>query len=111
VNQPRGATAAVTVTARAVRIAIRVQPRSSRDRVVGLRGGVLKVQVTAPPVHDAANRAVVALLADWLGVPRSALAVVRGHAARDKLVEVASDDPGALARAVATRVDNLGGAD
>ena len=58
---------------------MRVQPRSARDRVVGLHGGALKVQVTAPPVDGAANRAVIELLAEWLGVPRRAVAVVRGQ--------------------------------
>lgn len=100
-----------TTTATAVRIPIRVVPRSSRNRVVAVQGGALKLQVTAAPVDGAANRAVVELLADWLGVARASVAVVRGHSARDKLVEVTSADPQALARAIATRVDNLGGAD
>jgi uncharacterized protein (TIGR00251 family) len=103
--------AAFTVTAGGVRIALRVQPRSARNRVVGLHGGALKVQVTAPPVDDAANRAVVALLAEWLGVSRSAVTVLRGHTARDKLIEVTSVDPDRLARELASRVDKLEGAD
>jgi len=101
----------LTTTTTAVRIPIRVVPRSSRNRVVGLRGGVLRIQVTAAPVEGAANRAVVELLSDWLGVARSSIAVVRGHAARDKLIEVASADPEAPARAIATRVDIPEGAD
>ena len=88
-----------------------MQPRSARDQVVGAHGGVLKVQVTAPPVDGAGNRAVIALLAEWLGVPRRAVAVRRGQTARDKLVEVVSDDPPALARLIAGRVDNQSGAD
>lgn len=95
----------LTLTATAVRIAVRVQPRAGRDRVVGAHGGALKVQVTAPPVEGAANQAVVTLLAEWLGVPRRSVAVLRGHATRDKLIEVVSDDPQALAAAIAARVD------
>lgn len=104
-------TALVTVTAAAVRIAVRVQPRSARDRVVGVHNGTLKIQVTAPPIEGAANRAVVELLAKWLGVPRGAVAVLRGEAARDKLVEVRSDDPLVLAELIATRVDIKEGPD
>jgi uncharacterized protein (TIGR00251 family) len=98
----------VTVTAGAVRIAVRVQPRSAGNRVLGVQAGALKVQVTAPPVEGEANRALVALLAEWLGVPRRSVTVARGQAARDKLVEVASQDPQALARLIATRVDMPG---
>lgn len=87
----------VTVTANGVRIALRVQPRSSRDRVVGRHQAALKVQVAAPPVGGAANQAVIDVLADWLGVPRRSIAIVRGQAGRDKVVEVASEAPADLA--------------
>jgi uncharacterized protein YggU (UPF0235/DUF167 family) len=72
---------------------------------------MLRVQVTAPPVDGAANRAVVDLLAEWLGVPRRLVAVIRGELARDKLVEVVSDDPQRLARSIEARVDNPEAAD
>ncbi len=67
---------------------VRVQPRASRDEVLGWREGVLALRVTAPPVEGEANRAVEALLAGALGVRRSAVSVVRGERGRDKLVRV-----------------------
>lgn len=81
---------------------------------MGLHGGVLKVQVSAPPVEGAANRALIEILAEWLDMPRRALSVVQGSTSRDKVVEVSSDDPAGLARrieAAAARVDNPRGAD
>ncbi len=84
----------------AVRFAVRVQPRASRAGVEGLVGDALKVRVTAAPVDGAANEAVVAVLAEALGVPRRAVAVVAGRSSRSKVVEV-SGDPGALRAAVA----------
>ena len=69
---------------------VRVQPRAARKRVAGFRDGVLRLSVTAPPADGKANAAVLALLADALGVPKSGLAIVRGHAARDKVVAVDS---------------------
>jgi uncharacterized protein (TIGR00251 family) len=105
----------LTITKTAVRMAIRVQPRSGRDRILGPHAGVLKLQVCAPPVDGAANQAVIDLLATWLAVPRRALAIVQGKSGRDKLVEVASDDPCGLARriesAAAACVDKPWGAD
>lgn len=70
-------------------MAVRVQPRASRDQLVGWRGETLALRVTAPPVGGAANRAVAALLAAELGVPPSAVSIVRGDRGRDKLVRVA----------------------
>lgn len=68
---------------------LRVQPRASRDEIVGWREpGVLAVRVTAPPVEGEANRVVTTLLAAALGVPRSAVTVAVGARGRDKLVRV-----------------------
>ncbi len=67
---------------------IRVIPRASTNEVTGERDGVLLVRVTAPPVESRANAAVVALLAKALGVPRSAVRLERGAAARTKRVSV-----------------------
>lgn len=50
----------------------------------------MSVRVTAPPDDGKANAAVCRVVADALGVPKSAVAVVRGHTARVKTLEVAS---------------------
>lgn len=71
-----------------VRVAIRVTPRSSRARIEGVVGGRLVLRVTAPPVDQAANEAIVELLAQTLRVPRSAVAVVAGLRSKQKIVEL-----------------------
>ena len=67
---------------------VRVQPRASGDEVVGWDGATLRVRVHAAPVDGAANQALLALLARAFRVPRSAVTLVRGSHARDKLVRV-----------------------
>jgi len=69
-----------------VQLAVRAQPKASRNAVVGLRGERLKIAVTAAPEGGKANRAVEEVLADALGVRPSAVAVVLGQASRDKVV-------------------------
>lgn len=91
------------VTRQGIRLTLRVQPRAGRDRVVGVHGEALKLQVAAPPVDGAANAAVVALIAEWLDVPRRAVSLLQGESGRDKVVEVAGD-PEALAARVAARL-------
>jgi uncharacterized protein (TIGR00251 family) len=83
------------------RIAVRLQPRASRDEIVGLRDGILVVRVTAPPVDGRANRALCKLVAQRAGVAASRVSVVRGERSRDKLVAVEGVDPEALAAALA----------
>ena len=72
----------------AVTFAVRVVPRSSRNQVVGIVGGVLKIKLTAPPVEGAANVALIAFIAEWLGVRKSAVSILSGDKARSKLVRV-----------------------
>ena len=69
-------------------IKVRVQPRAGRDAVAGRLGDALKVRLAAAPVEGEANRALVALLAKAFGVSRSAVVIVAGETAREKLVRV-----------------------
>ncbi len=71
-----------------VTFAVRVVPRSSRNQIVGVEGGALKIKLTAPPVEGAANAALIEFIADWLGVRRSAVSIVGGDKARNKRVRV-----------------------
>jgi uncharacterized protein (TIGR00251 family) len=71
-----------------VTFAVRVVPRSSRNQIVGVEGGALKIKLTAPPVEGAANAALIEFVAEWLGVRRSAVSIVSGDKARNKLVRV-----------------------
>jgi len=75
-----------------VRFSIRLQPRSSRDEIVGLQGDSLKVRVTAPPVEGMANEALIDFLSDALKVSRRNLCIVSGHSSRTKLIEVRGVD-------------------
>jgi uncharacterized protein (TIGR00251 family) len=75
-----------------------VQPRAARDAILGLRDGVVRVRVTAPPVDGKANQALVRLLARSLGVPPSAVAILRGGTGRDKLVRIVGLDVATLER-------------
>lgn len=68
-------------------LAIRVTPNAGADAVM-LVDGAVQVRVTATPEAGKANAAVLALLARALGVPKSALAIVRGETGRDKLVRI-----------------------
>jgi uncharacterized protein len=66
---------------------VRVQPRSSREKAELSDEGV-KVWVTAPPVDGSANEAVQHVLAETLGLKRSAICLVKGHQSRSKVFRV-----------------------
>ncbi len=65
-------------------LAVRVTPKAARNRVEQSEAG-LRIYVTVAPEGGKANRAVVKLLADALGVAKSRLELVRGASGRDKV--------------------------
>lgn len=71
-----------------VRMEVKVQPRSSRNQVVGVQNGMLKIKLTAPPVEGEANAALIGFLADYLHIPRRAVQLLKGETSRHKLVEI-----------------------
>jgi hypothetical protein len=71
-----------------VDLAVRVQAGAGRSEIVGERDGRLVVRVAAKPIDGKANAALCALIAERAGVAKVAVSVVRGVAARDKVVRV-----------------------
>lgn len=80
------------------RLSLKVVPGSSRDEIVGWLGDAIKVKVKAPPEKGRANEAVVALLAERLGVDVSTISVVSGHGSPAKIVAVDGMDDAAMQR-------------
>ena len=73
-------------TPQGIVIKIYVQPRSSRNRIIGLHGDALKIAIQAPPVDDAANRMCIEFLSKCLNLPRSAIEIIGGHTSRMKRI-------------------------
>lgn len=65
-----------------------VQPRASRNQVVGEHEGALKIRLTAPPVDGEANQELCHFLARSLGIAKSQVALQQGHTGRHKLVRI-----------------------
>ena len=72
-----------------VLLRVRVKPRAKKDVIKGpTPDGSLAVRLTAPPVDNKANVALIALLAKKLRVPRSAITIRSGEKSRNKILEV-----------------------
>jgi uncharacterized protein len=71
---------------------LHVQPGARITAAVGEHGGRLKLKIAAPPVDNKANAHLLAWLAAQLGVPKSAVRLVRGETSRQKTVAVCGVD-------------------
>ena len=87
--------------AQTLTLRVRLTPKASRDEICGFDqfdgAAVLKARVRALPPEGEANRALEILIAKWLGVSKSSVAVSSGHKSRIKILLI-EGDPVALAR-------------
>jgi len=69
-------------------VSVRVQPGAKRDAVVGLHAGAMKIALCAPPVDGKANEALIAFVAEKVGLPRARVSLVAGAASRIKVLRI-----------------------
>ena len=68
---------------------VRVQPRAARNALRVETDGRIRVALMAPPVDDAANKALCAFIAEQMDVPKRDVTLVRGARSRDKTLRLA----------------------
>jgi len=76
-------------------LCLHIQPGAKRTGFAGRYGEAMKIRLAAPPVDGKANKALLAYLADFCSVPKSAVELVSGQTSRAKRVRVtgmAEDD-------------------
>jgi uncharacterized protein (TIGR00251 family) len=69
-------------------LAVHVQPGAKRTEIVGEHGDALKIRLAAPPVDGKANDALLAFLAETLGLARRDVSLRAGQSSRRKLIEI-----------------------
>lgn len=69
-------------------VSVRVTPGSSKPRVEERSDGTFRVYVSASPDKGKANSEMLRSIAKHLGVPGSAITIIRGHASRVKLLRI-----------------------
>jgi uncharacterized protein (TIGR00251 family) len=67
---------------------VKAVPGASRSEIVGRLGAALKIRVAAPPEGGKANREILDLLAERLGLPAASVTLVSGAASSAKVVEL-----------------------
>ena len=78
-------------TTREFILKVYLQPKSSKNEIVGPYRDGIKVKVTAPPVGGKANESLIRFLAEEVGVPPSSIEILKGHHAREKLLRISGN--------------------
>lgn len=67
---------------------IYLQPKSSRNEILGPYRDGLKVKVTAPPIEGKANEALIQFLAKEFGISPSSIEILKGFHSREKTLRI-----------------------
>lgn len=78
-------------------IRIKLIPRSSRNEILGEENGIYRVRITEPPVEGRANKALIKLLSEKLGVPKGHVELVSGKTSRLKMIRIRGLSPANIA--------------
>jgi len=81
-------------------LSLHIQPGAKKTEVAGEHGEALKIRLHAPPVDGKANDALVAFLAERLGVPKARVVLEAGQTSRSKRVRVVGTTIAAVAAAL-----------
>lgn len=69
-------------------LSVKVTPKASRSKIVGMQGDALKILLHAPPAEGRANRELIQLLAKTFGVAKIGIEIIAGETSRSKVVRV-----------------------
>ena len=79
-------------------LTLHIQPGAKKTEVAGEHGDALKIRLAAPPVDGKANAALIAFVADRLGLAKSAVSLKSGRTSRRKVLEVTAAPADTLVR-------------
>ena len=78
----------ITKTERGFKLTLFIQPKASKNEIIGPHNGALKIKITAPPVDGKANAALVEFLSEILDIPKRQIEILKGQTGRNKSVEI-----------------------
>ena len=78
----------MSISASRTKISLRVYPNAAINEVVGFADGVLRVKIAEPPTKGKANKELIIFLSQRLNVSKDRLSIIKGHAARNKVVVI-----------------------
>ena len=91
-----------------IRFSAAIQPRASRNKILGIHNHCLKINLTSPPVDGAANKACIKFLAKAFGLSPSRISIVRGETSRNKTIQFQAMDEQTFLKKLASLITEAG---
>ena len=72
-------------------IKVKIVPNSSRNEII-LEEEVIKVKVTAQPIENKANKALIEFLSKQFKLPKTSIQIIKGETSKDKTILLSTQD-------------------
>ena len=66
-------------------LVIRISPNSSKNEII-TTGEIIKIKITAQPIENKANKALINFLSKYLKIPKTAIEIIKGETSKDKTI-------------------------
>ena len=66
-------------------IKVKIVPNSSRNEII-LEEEFIKVKVTAQPIENKANKALIEFLSKQFKLPKTSIQIIKGETSKDKTI-------------------------
>ncbi len=77
-------------------ISFKISPNASKNEIIKTDEGI-KIKITAQPIDNKANKALVEFLSKQFKIPKTSIEIVKGHTSKEKTLLLKTDKPEALA--------------
>lgn len=72
-------------------IKVKIVPNSSRNEII-LEEEFIKVKVTAQPIENKANKALIEFLSKQFKMPKTSIQIIKGETSKDKTILLSTQD-------------------
>lgn len=63
---------------------LKISPNSSKNEIIKCEDGSIKIKITAQPIENKANKALIEFLSKQCKIPKSSISILKGSTGKDK---------------------------
>ncbi len=78
-------------TENGILITFKISPNASKNEIIKTDDGV-KIKITAQPIDNKANKALVEFLSKQFKIPKTSIEIVKGHTSKEKTLLIKTFD-------------------
>ena len=81
----------ISIKENGILIKLKISPNASKNQIIK-ENDIIKLKVTAQPIENKANKAVIEYLSKILKVPKTSISIVKGDTSKEKTIFITISD-------------------